>query len=100
MTKKYASQDEYLEVVSNLSPKEVDAISEALLRGFKILLTEHIKCLRTSLSNMKDLASNASSDASKKFEVYTMSCGDISDFHEGLSRRVGERFLRHLLRCI
>ena len=46
---------------------------------------------------MKDLASNASTNASQKFEVYTMSCGDISDFHEGLSRLDGE-VLRHLLR--
>jgi hypothetical protein len=39
---------------------------------------------------MKKMIEKSTSDASKKFEIYTMDCGKISDFHDGLSQRVGE----------
>jgi hypothetical protein len=76
-------------VVSNLSPSQIDTIVSAFLDGFKILLTKRVEDLRASLAAMNDLAQRASNDASKKFEIFGMSCGKIEDFHHGLSRRIG-----------
>jgi hypothetical protein len=56
---------------------------------FSIVLTKCVEDLRASLLAMHDLAQRASNDASKKFEVFGMSCGKIEDFHHGLSRRIG-----------
>jgi hypothetical protein len=59
------------------------------LDGLKVLLTKRVEDLRVSLLAMHNLAQCASNDASKKFEVFGMSCGKIDDFHKGLSRRIG-----------
>ncbi len=69
---------------------EVDSIARTILDGLKVLLAKHIEYLRVSLAKMKKLAGESSSDSSKKFEIHTMSCGNISHFHEGLVRRVGK----------
>jgi hypothetical protein len=79
-----------LRVVSALSPSQIDALCVAFLDGLKVLVTNQISDLKKSLRAMDDLAASASNDASKKFEIFGMSCGKINDFHDGLSGRVGE----------
>jgi hypothetical protein len=73
-----------------LSPAQIDTICFAFFDGLKVLLASHVAELKASLLAMDNLALQASNNASKKFEIFGMSCGKINDFHDGLSGRVGE----------
>ncbi len=83
------TQENVLRCVCKISPPEIESVCAAFLDGFKIMLVEKCADLRSSFEAMDKKAAEAANDASKKFEIFGMSCGRIQDFHEGLNRRIG-----------
>jgi hypothetical protein len=79
-----------LQAVSDLKEKEIIAIADGYREGFIQVLSEHVAMLKKAYYAMASYEKKSRiSSAAKKFEVSTMSCGKIEDFHAGLQKRIG-----------
>jgi len=78
-----------LRAVSRLSSADIELTCTAFAYGLKRIITEHVQSLRSSFE-VRDLKAAHPDYQAAKFEVFTLSCGKIKDFHKGISGRVGE----------
>jgi hypothetical protein len=78
-----------LKAVSRMSSEDIDQICAAFVHGLKRMLAEHVQALQTSFEAQDSRDAQADNQA-RKFEIFSMSCGKIYDFHKGISGRVGE----------
>jgi hypothetical protein len=79
-----------LRAVSDLKEEEIIAIADGYRDGLIQVLNEHVRMLKNAYDAMAVYATK-SRTAAKKFEVSSMSCGKIEDFHDGLQKRIGAR---------
>ena len=87
-----SSEDDPLRTVSQLAPKDIDVVGDAFLVGFKRMLQEEVQKLKTCYESV-DRKKAIQKEKGGKFDVITMSCGGIHDFHSGLAGRVGQPHL-------
>jgi hypothetical protein len=78
-----------LRALSRFSSEDIELTCESFLFGLKRMLTEHIEALKRSFA-VQDMKTAEFDQAGAKFEVFTLSCGKIKDFHMGISGRVGK----------
>jgi Ca2+-binding EF-hand superfamily protein len=78
-----------LRCLSRITPAELEASCMVLVEGLKKLLEEQIEALKKSFETLDQSSASGSSEAAKKFQVITMSVGNIGNFHEGLAARIG-----------
>lgn len=81
-----------LRAVSQMSITDIDRICAVFVYGLKRMIKEHIQNLKESFETRDARDAQADQQASK-FEIFSLSCGKIDDFHKGISGRIGE-FLR------
>jgi hypothetical protein len=79
-----------LRAVCSLTEEEVRAIADGYRDGLQRLLMQHLVHLRAAYMALDKLAAMPVNGASQKFELSSMSCGSIQDFHAGLQKRIGE----------
>jgi hypothetical protein len=84
--------DAQLQMLSQLTEENILAISQAFQAGICRLLTEQIRKLKDVLfaSAKKE---EALKTVSEKFSALRYKCGDVKDFHGGLTARVGTKSL-------
>ena len=78
-----------LRAVSQMSSSDIDRTCAAFAYGLKRMITEHVQILQESFKLQEARNADADNQASK-FEIFSLSCGNIKDFHKGISGRVGE----------
>ena len=81
-----------LREVSRLTEAEIGSIADGFAYGVKRLLNQHVQSLRSSFSTMDQaVATRSESDSHLKFQTETtkLRCGNIEDFHNGMSSRIG-----------
>ena len=76
-----------LDIVSNLSPGDIDLIVEGFADGLRQMLNKYVNQLKQKLEHLSEHKSPV-----PKFvaDVPKMMCGSIDDFHKGLVARIGE----------
>ena len=77
-----------LRAVSTLTSEEVNMACDCCLDVIKAILSDEVRRLKEAFVLTDDKA-KAQNQSASKFEVFTMSCGDICDFHKGLIGRIG-----------
>ena len=88
----YSKEKSQLNVFMDLSELQLAEISQALSLELQSILSENVKRLRTSRDAAQSkLQSGNESSPAQKFSVDTLSAGDITDYHKGLSGRVGKQ---------
>ena len=80
-----------LREVALLTEAEIESIANGFAYGVKRLLNQHVQGLRSSFSNMDQAATRSESGSHLKFQTETskLRCGNIEDFHNGMSSRIG-----------
>jgi hypothetical protein len=78
-----------LRALSQMSNTDIDDTCAAFIRGLKRMLAENVLNLRNSFETQDTRDAQADQHASK-FEIFSLSCGRINDFHKGISGRIGE----------
>jgi hypothetical protein len=82
-----------LETVSLLTPSEIEIICEAFKYGLYDMILSKCHQLETSLRCMARRGRLSQSKASCKFQISVMNAGNIRDFHNGLSGRLGTQLI-------
>jgi hypothetical protein len=82
------SQDP-LRDVSHTTTSELEVSCAVLMEGMKRLLTEQLEVLKSAFESLDRPSPSGNSEAAQKFQIVTMSVGNIGDFHEGLASRIG-----------
>jgi hypothetical protein len=79
-----------LRFVSDLTRKEIDSIVDGLVDGLKDAFEKHVQLLSRGLKAAAEKTVNKENlgDGSK-FQVVSMNCGRVKDFHVGLEGRLG-----------
>ena len=77
-----------LRALSQISSADIDRTCAAFSYGLRRMITEHIQVLQTSFET-RDLRDAEADMKASKFEVFSLSCGKIQDFHKGISGRIG-----------
>ena len=77
-----------LRAISSLTAKEIRAVVEGFSEALERVLTERVESLRKSLLAMDEYEEGPRPN--RKFQVVSMSCGRIEDFHGGVTKRIGE----------
>ena len=84
---------EPLAVMASLSPKDVESVTAGFLFGFSMLLSQQVETCRLAMQstakNQGRSARTLDQDEDSKFALPPMSCGNVADFHNGLSGRIG-----------
>jgi WD40 repeat protein len=80
---------EQLQKMSQLSPTDIDHAAAATCSIIPGMLTELHQELQGAFAIQSQLEADMKADPSKINDVYKMACGNISDFHNGLTGRVG-----------
>lgn len=75
--------------LSSITESQLDESLAVLMEGLKRMLRESLAALKESYATW-DRKTLADSAASQKFQISTISVGNISDFHEGLAARIGK----------
>jgi hypothetical protein len=87
-------------VVSNLAKAHIRAIANCFSEGLVVILTEGVDKLKHAYECMdrnKREAASRSPESSGKFAVLSqMSCGNVMDFRNGLSARIGDAILNFM----
>ena len=82
--------DDPLRKISRLGVADIELIVQGCCDVLKRVLADSVRILFESFAAMDLKAAEAGSQAAgSKFQVVTMSCGKIADFHAGLEGRVG-----------
>ena len=76
-----------LRAASELSAQEMSALFKTLQVAVERVLRAALAELRASF---RVTDSRASADGGSKFNIITLSCGQITDFHAGIDARIGE----------
>jgi hypothetical protein len=83
-------EDSHLKFVSSLSESEQSDVVDAFAEGVKAMLKQSCTCLKNAYEQM----ATKSVTKDGKFNVFDAafeaSCGTISNFHEGMTGRVGD----------
>ena len=77
-----------LRAISSLTAKEIRAVVEGFSEALEGMLSERVESLRKSLLAMDEHKEGPRPN--RKFQVVSMSCGRIEDFHGGVTKRIGE----------
>ena len=86
-------QQNVLRMASGLSDKQIRMVVDKFSGGLERVLTSGCSKLRECFRLMDQRAADDQRDArAHKFATFKMACGDVNDFHKGLSERVGELF--------
>ncbi len=75
--------------LSSITESQLEESFAVLMDGLKRMLRESLAALKVSYATW-DRATTADNGAALKFQISTMSVGNISNFHEGLAARIGE----------
>jgi hypothetical protein len=83
---------EQLRYLSKTSQDQLAESCDAITEGVRRSLQEQLAVLKRAYEKLDSQAAAVSND---KFQIVSMSVGDISDFHEGLAARIGNHSLHH-----
>ena len=87
-----AESNDPVREISRLSPDALERGADIFHEGLKRLLDD----MRTKLMVcFNELAKKDAQGTNVKFQTFTMNCGNLEDFANGLSNRVGEHVLLH-----
>ena len=87
-----AKSNDPVQKISRLSPETLERGADIFHEGLKRLLDD----IRTKLMVcFNELAKKDAQGTNVKFQTFTMNCGNLEDFANGLSNRVGEHVLLH-----
>ena len=87
-----AKSNDPVQKISRLSPETLERGADIFHEGLKRLLDD----MRTKLMVcFNELAKKDAQGTNVKFQTFTMNCGNLEDFANGLSNRVGEHVLLH-----
>jgi hypothetical protein len=78
-----------LKKLSQLSPAAIDDAASATCSVIPGMLKELHRELQAAFAIQSQIEADALAHPSKFNEVHRMACGDISDFHNGLTERIG-----------
>jgi hypothetical protein len=87
----FASSDfdrDPLRTISKMTNEEINAACDGCLDMIKGILAEEVHKLRAAYVHVDEKQKSQNLSASK-FEIFTMSCGSVGDFHKGLVGRIG-----------
>ena len=73
-----------------LTEARLENVLDAAVMGIRRAVRQSVTQLRTALDALDEKASEESLAVSSKFEINKMSCGTLQDFHDGLTKRIGE----------
>jgi Ca2+-binding EF-hand superfamily protein len=85
--------DNQLLLLSQLTNENILMIAKAFEAGLCVLLTEQTEKLKAVL-NAATMKEQALKTASEKFAASRYKCGDLKDFHAGLTARVGKLLIK------
>jgi hypothetical protein len=81
--------NEQLKIMSQLSPADIDHAATATCSIIPGMLKELHQELQGAFAIQSQVEADMKADPSKFNDFYKMACGTISDFHNGLTGRVG-----------
>ncbi len=89
-----------LRKLCRISTEELELSLQAIAEGLAKMLNESLSTLRKSFDLLDSKAATDNS-AATKFEIITMSVGNIKDIHDGISHRIGEsQFSACVFKCL
>ena len=83
-------EKDLLNSLGEIGPLEIETACQGFCEGLKLLISEHVSNLQKALRAMEHR------NASNVFQIVKMNGGNIDDFHQGLSGRIG-RFDQKLM---
>jgi hypothetical protein len=86
--------NEQLRSLSKISQDQLDKSCDAIIEGVRRSLQEQLAVLKRAYEKMDNQAA-AVRVSNDKFQIVSMSVGNINDFHKGLAARIGNHSLHH-----
>ena len=83
-----SSDRDPLKAISTITNEELNAACDGCMDAIKGILADELRKLKAGFLLM-DEKSHCQNESAAKFQVFTMSCGHIEDFHKGLIGRIG-----------
>ena len=83
-----SSDRDPLKAISTITNEELNAACDGCMDAIKGILADELRKLKAGFLLM-DEKSHCQNESAVKFQVFTMSCGHIEDFHKGLIGRIG-----------
>jgi hypothetical protein len=81
--------EDAMKIVSNLSPEDVRLVVDGFAFGLEKILRKHVDLLKTTLQRISEQNDGHSPEQKFIADVPKMMCGNIDNFHNGLSARIG-----------
>ena len=89
------SQDQ-LRHLCNTSQSELEVSIQAIMEGLRKMLQENLAALKKAYDLLESKQA-AQDSASAKFQIRTMSVGNVEDFYNGIKTRIGKVPMRALI---